>query len=38
MSSVKHNRISQYAKALSHPARIAILNLLIKRMPVFAVI
>ena len=29
--SVKHNRISQYAKALSHPARIAILNLLIKK-------
>lgn len=29
--SVKHNRIAQYAKALSHPARIAILNLLIEK-------
>ena len=29
--SVKNNRISQYAKALSHPARIAILNFLIKK-------
>ena len=29
--SVKHNRISKYAKALSHPARVAILNFLIKR-------
>ena len=29
--SVKNNRISQYAKALSHPARIAILNVLIKK-------
>ena len=29
--SVKHNRISKYAKALSHPARIAILNFLVKK-------
>jgi len=29
--SVKDNRISKYAKALSHPARVAILNLLIKK-------
>ena len=29
--SVKHNRISKYAKALSHPARVAILNCLIKK-------
>jgi len=29
--SVKDNRVSRYAKALSHPARIAILNLLIKK-------
>ena len=29
--SVKHNRISRYAKALSHPARVAILNFLIKK-------
>ncbi len=29
--SVKHNRVAQYAKALAHPARIAILNLLIKK-------
>jgi DNA-binding transcriptional ArsR family regulator len=29
--SVKHNRISKYAKALSHPARVAILNFLIKK-------
>ncbi len=28
---VKENRIANYAKALAHPARIAILNLLIKR-------
>jgi len=29
--SVKDNRIARYAKALSHPARIAILKLLIKK-------
>lgn len=29
--SVKHNRISKYAKALSHPARVAILNFLIRK-------
>jgi DNA-binding transcriptional ArsR family regulator len=29
--SVRHNRISKYAKALSHPARVAILNFLIKK-------
>ncbi|MFN8288586.1 MAG: metalloregulator ArsR/SmtB family transcription factor [Chitinophagales bacterium] len=29
--SVKHNRIARYAKALSHPARVAILQLLIKK-------
>jgi len=29
--SVKDNRVSRYAKALSHPARIAILRLLIKK-------
>ncbi len=29
--SVKDNRIAKYAKALSHPARVAILKLLIKR-------
>ncbi|HEU4608864.1 MAG TPA: metalloregulator ArsR/SmtB family transcription factor [Chitinophagaceae bacterium] len=29
--SVKENRLSKYAKALSHPARIAILKLLISR-------
>ena len=29
--SVKHNRIAKYAKALSHPARVAILNFLIKK-------
>ena len=29
--SIKDNRISKYAKALSHPARIAILKLLIKK-------
>jgi len=29
--SVRDNRIAGYAKALSHPARIAILKLLIKR-------
>lgn len=28
--TVKENKIAKYAKALSHPARIAILNLLIK--------
>jgi len=29
--SVKDNRIAAYAKALSHPARISILNLLIQK-------
>lgn len=29
--SVKDNRIAKYAKALSHPARVAILKLLIKK-------
>jgi len=29
--SVKDNRISKYAKALSHPARVAILKLLMKK-------
>ena len=29
--SVKDNRVSKYAKALSHPARVAILKLLIKK-------
>ena len=29
--TLKHNRIAKYAKALAHPARIAILQLLIKR-------
>ena len=29
--SVKDNRVAKYAKALSHPARIAILKLLIKK-------
>jgi DNA-binding transcriptional ArsR family regulator len=29
--SIKDNSIAKYAKALSHPARIAILKLLIKR-------
>lgn len=29
--SVKDNKIARYAKALSHPARIAILKLLIKK-------
>lgn len=29
--SVKDNRIATYAKALSHPARVAILKLLLKR-------
>jgi DNA-binding transcriptional ArsR family regulator len=29
--SLKDNRIAKYAKALSHPARIAILRLLIKK-------
>lgn len=29
--SVKHNRISKYAKALAHPARVAILQFLIKK-------
>jgi DNA-binding transcriptional ArsR family regulator len=29
--TVKDNRIARYAKALSHPARVAILQLLIKK-------
>jgi DNA-binding transcriptional ArsR family regulator len=29
--SVRDNRVSKYAKALSHPARVAILKLLIKK-------
>lgn len=29
--SVKDNRIAKYAKALSHPARVAIMQLLIKK-------
>jgi DNA-binding transcriptional ArsR family regulator len=29
--TVKDNKIAQYAKALSHPARVAIIQLLIKR-------
>jgi DNA-binding transcriptional ArsR family regulator len=29
--SVKDNRIAKYAKALAHPARVAILQLLIKK-------
>jgi DNA-binding transcriptional ArsR family regulator len=29
--SVKDNRVARYAKALSHPARIAILKLLVKK-------
>ncbi len=29
--SVKDNRVARYAKALSHPARIAILKLLLKK-------
>jgi DNA-binding transcriptional ArsR family regulator len=29
--SVKDNRLSKYAKALAHPARIAILKLLLKK-------
>lgn len=29
--SVKDNRIAKYAKALSHPARVAILKLLVKK-------
>lgn len=29
--SVKDNRIARYAKAMSHPARVAILKLLIKK-------
>jgi|ERR1043165_8761708 DNA-binding transcriptional ArsR family regulator len=28
--SVKSNRVAKYAKALSHPARVAILNLLVQ--------
>lgn len=29
--TVRDNRIARYAKALAHPARVAILNLLVKR-------
>lgn len=29
--TIKDNRIAQYAKALSHPARVAIIQLLIKK-------
>ena len=29
--TIKDNKISKYAKALAHPARVAILNLLIKK-------
>jgi DNA-binding transcriptional ArsR family regulator len=29
--TIKDNRVSAYAKALSHPARVAILKLLIKK-------
>ncbi|MBK7883351.1 MAG: winged helix-turn-helix transcriptional regulator [Chitinophagaceae bacterium] len=29
--SVKNNRVAKYAKALSHPARVAILKLLIQK-------
>lgn len=29
--SVKDNRVAKYAKALAHPARVAILNMLAKR-------
>ncbi len=29
--TIKDNKIAKYAKALAHPARIAILNLLIKK-------
>jgi DNA-binding transcriptional ArsR family regulator len=29
--TVKENKIAQYAKALSHPARVAILQLLLKK-------
>lgn len=29
--SVKDNRVAKYAKALSHPARVAILKLLLKK-------
>lgn len=29
--TIKENKIAMYAKALAHPARIAILNLLIKK-------
>lgn len=29
--SVKHNKVAKVAKALAHPARVAILNLLAKR-------
>lgn len=29
--TIKENRISKYAKALAHPARVAILQLLIKK-------
>lgn len=29
--SIKDNKLAKYAKALAHPARVAILNLLIKK-------
>jgi DNA-binding transcriptional ArsR family regulator len=29
--TVKENKVAKYAKALAHPARVAILNLLIKK-------
>jgi DNA-binding transcriptional ArsR family regulator len=29
--TIKDNKIAQYAKALSHPARVAIMNLLLKK-------
>ena len=29
--SVRDNKIAQYAKALAHPARVAIINLLLKK-------
>jgi DNA-binding transcriptional ArsR family regulator len=29
--SVKDNRVAKYAKALAHPARVAILNMLIRK-------
>ncbi|MGI8583505.1 MAG: hypothetical protein ACR2KX_15005 [Chitinophagaceae bacterium] len=32
--TVKHNSLAKYAKAIAHPARIAILQLLAKNKPV----